>query len=294
MRHSLLIPVCCLFIFSGPGHALTITATTDIISSSGNINDASTATTGSVSASVLNGAGIGSASATDVGALESSSTGGYSQFFGTIPGSYSLVSDAIWTDTFSNPGTSAQSYQLDFLVPGGFLESSIWASGSHTGEFNSAGYSIDILFDGNTIFSSSGLVTTLFGSAPTSTFGGTSLGGVTTIGGAGQPDIKYAWNTYNGSAFFSVPGNSSGDLTYAMRTETVGMLTQFSVNEFCGPQGTAGGGTCAARAEIANPLGTSVITGITPVSTVPVPAALWLFGSGLLGMIGVAKRRNPV
>jgi hypothetical protein len=28
------------------------------------------------------------------------------------------------------------------------------------------------------------------------------------------------------------------------------------------------------------------------VSTVPVPAAVWLFGSGLLGLIGVAKRRN--
>jgi len=31
---------------------------------------------------------------------------------------------------------------------------------------------------------------------------------------------------------------------------------------------------------------------ITPsVSSVPVPAAAWLFGSGLLGLIGVARRR---
>lgn len=29
-----------------------------------------------------------------------------------------------------------------------------------------------------------------------------------------------------------------------------------------------------------------------PVNTVPVPAAVWLFGSGLLGLIGVAKRRT--
>ncbi len=28
------------------------------------------------------------------------------------------------------------------------------------------------------------------------------------------------------------------------------------------------------------------------VSTVPVPAAVWLFGSGLIGLIGVAKRKN--
>lgn len=29
-----------------------------------------------------------------------------------------------------------------------------------------------------------------------------------------------------------------------------------------------------------------------PVSQVPVPAAVWLFGSGLIGLIGVARRRN--
>ena len=29
---------------------------------------------------------------------------------------------------------------------------------------------------------------------------------------------------------------------------------------------------------------------INPVSTVPVPAAVWLFGSGLLGLVGVARR----
>lgn len=35
----------------------------------------------------------------------------------------------------------------------------------------------------------------------------------------------------------------------------------------------------------------SYVSKIGPVSTVPVPAAVWLFGSGLLGLIGVARRR---
>jgi hypothetical protein len=30
------------------------------------------------------------------------------------------------------------------------------------------------------------------------------------------------------------------------------------------------------------------------VAAVPVPAAVWLFGSGLLGLIGVARRKKTV
>ncbi len=39
----------------------------------------------------------------------------------------------------------------------------------------------------------------------------------------------------------------------------------------------------------------SAYTSSTVVSAVPVPAAVWLFGSGLLGLIGVARRKraNP-
>ncbi len=37
---------------------------------------------------------------------------------------------------------------------------------------------------------------------------------------------------------------------------------------------------------------TSISATNTTVSAVPVPAAAWLFGSGLLGLVGVARRRR--
>lgn len=36
----------------------------------------------------------------------------------------------------------------------------------------------------------------------------------------------------------------------------------------------------------------SSIGGMTSIATVPVPAAAWLFGSGLLGLVGVARRKK--
>jgi len=33
------------------------------------------------------------------------------------------------------------------------------------------------------------------------------------------------------------------------------------------------------------------LVGVADLSAVPVPAAVWLFGSGLIGLLGVARRR---
>lgn len=39
-------------------------------------------------------------------------------------------------------------------------------------------------------------------------------------------------------------------------------------------------------------LGAPLVVNVGPQSEVPVPAAVWLFGSGLLGLIGIARRKK--
>jgi hypothetical protein len=41
-----------------------------------------------------------------------------------------------------------------------------------------------------------------------------------------------------------------------------------------------------------NPVDTAVVSAAPPGSPVPLPAAFWLFGSGLIGLVGVARRRK--
>ena len=39
---------------------------------------------------------------------------------------------------------------------------------------------------------------------------------------------------------------------------------------------------------------TLMLVDVSPVMTTPVPAAVWLFGSGLVGLIGIAKRKKTI
>ncbi len=62
---------------------------------------------------------------------------------------------------------------------------------------------------------------------------------------------------------------------------------------FMGSTGAGAGGLQTFFSKNTSEYGWAVHSG--DVSTVPVPAAIWLFGSGLLGLIGVARRKraNP-
>ncbi len=77
----------------------------------------------------------------------------------------------------------------------------------------------------------------------------------------------------------------SGSISFA---DTMGWMTDTSVNVTLQNN---------LNANTANPGETAFIQkkngviGVT-VNPVPVPAAVWLFGSGLLGLVGIARRRN--
>jgi len=74
------------------------------------------------------------------------------------------------------------------------------------------------------------------------------------------------WSTYN----YSTTANASA---------TGGITLQF--NSTCGADAN-----CVADFTIDN------VSIMADVSAVPVPAAVWLFGSGLLGLVGVARRKK--
>ena len=73
-----------------------------------------------------------------------------------------------------------------------------------------------------------------------------------------------------------------GDLHHIMLIRNTGDTAEI---EACMWLNTACGGTPAAY-------GDSSTAGNWEVSNVPVPAAVWLFGSGLLGLVGIARRKK--
>jgi hypothetical protein len=100
--------------------------------------------------------------------------------------------------------------------------------------------------------------------------------------GFGKFDIRLEGrgNARTDSLSFTVDGVSLSDFGSLFSAHVAGF-------EWCAiddkRRSWCGGKDCATSAYFA---------GSIPVSQVPVPAAAWLFGSGLLGLIGVARRRR--
>ena len=97
---------------------------------------------------------------------------------------------------------------------------------------------------------------------------------------------------------FSPPGNrfSGGEMMVFDLTYTA-PITASDFNLFSAPGGGAGSYLSAAHIQrIADPAFCSdpkdPECGSGWIGAVPVPAAVWLFGSGLLGLVGVARRKR--
>ena len=166
--------------------------------------------------------------------------------------------------------------------------------------------------NGNPQFFGGGLNTTVSGSV------NDAVTGVLTDGGTpffGTPWVanQVMWNDTVGAATWS--GTSAAgayNYTYNLAAGqsavglyfTWGAASQIAVLQIFGCAGTEAPGTACPGIN-SDPLhpavpGSEMVNGpfagqhatFKGVSAVPVPAAAWLFGSGLLGLIGIARRRK--
>jgi len=89
-------------------------------------------------------------------------------------------------------------------------------------------------------------------------------------GGGSDVSVELDMAIYNNNAFVNLS-------TYALPTIINYVKLQADPNIFGSPPA---------------PMAVLGIAGQSVVSAVPVPAAVWLFGSGLLGLLGIARRRQ--
>jgi len=119
-------------------------------------------------------------------------------------------------------------------------------------------------------------------------FGGGYTAGDTLKLGALEGTVAWDGFTPNENVYFTLAFNAN---------TMMGNIDQMVYGD-CAPTGLMGpmmtGDTCMTGHSIAL-VGYAGSMGGTPVSldinAVPVPAAVWLFGSGLLGLVGVARRK---
>lgn len=106
-----------------------------------------------------------------------------------------------------------------------------------------------------------------------------------------NPDASGEFSSWNVSAFTGTTlGGQTGDQSLAIRTENNIGTTDNSVFRECTSNAIFSVRNCPLSQDVGEAL-SNPGTWTVSVSEVPVPATLWLFGSGLLGMIGLARRR---
>jgi hypothetical protein len=297
MTNKSLISAVCTFLFSISSVAMQSAfavssfqtdATRD--TASGTASDPKTATTGSILSEVLvpgldgtshdfsGSPGFARGAADDTGAGAAAVDG---IFASGGPAINTLNATSILTSEITNTTGGLVPFSYDFFLPGPTLTISDFA-----GISDSSSPTIEVFFDFRVLLD--------FGSG----FGPASVvsQGVLT-GGTVSHTLDTAGTDPLGSTFFinpSYPNNIFGyqfdDLTgtvtgFLADGATVGVRSEMFVRLMT-PGFETGG-----AASIGDPLDLSAGAFSGNLSIVPVPAAVWLFGSGLIGLVGLARRK---
>jgi hypothetical protein len=199
----------------------------------------------------------------------------------TGPGSYSNVTAAS-TSKFSSHLWTAHdiqvftpgSYSFDTSLGGGVAETAIMGVTVPTGQVG-----MHMLFDWNANLNIDVFVV----AAPSSVYGAGVLRGGTQAGAS----------TCDSAGVINCLWNAGGVTGFLPTDNEVWMLATVDGNgdTFMGIPMVAGGPFAEFNAGFNATMSPIADISDIPTSPVPVPAAVWLFGSGLLGMVGVARRK---
>lgn len=192
-----------------------------------------------------------------------------------------------FSELITNSATDALTFNMDFLISAGELSAKAYEVTQQGDEFLQAEYGISISFGGLELFQSSAILRQVegpgeFRASSTLQLTGTSLNGVYSPGSSSDFDNEalYTWNDFNGNLQLGLlSAGESKLLEYDVFVRGSGEF------DMCGSSGCG-----ATNASIGDPFSFSSEISPASISSVPVPAAAWLFGSGLLGLIGVSRR----
>ncbi len=192
-----------------------------------------------------------------------------------------LSADANWTSV-----TAGATSGLKFAVTGG-VGGVVWNS-SYTGYVNGATGAMSTAVDGDQLLVQAPILAVI---SPLVAYYDSMASRLNIADNDGGTDGS-SFVTVGDNAYFNNPANLWGNVDFIYDME--GMVDGGDIGFFFNQTNHTG---WAEDGDTLSQLGNFSLTTngqltYTPVSAVPVPAALWLFGSGLVGLVGIARRKK--